>query len=145
MNLDHSHAVLASARREALKAFHASDGPEDERVIAATDAFWGVVSSSLRAINPTDLPQPPELDATTAENYARFLGERSGHNRFTGEGWRTLLRSTVDIDLAYKSAKGGCDGDPEDPLLATLAAIRRALMDHAKTASREPSDGPQPL
>lgn len=45
-----------------------------------------------------------ELTRDDVEQMARWLADQSEHPRYWGEGWRRLLESEVDVDVAYTAA-----------------------------------------
>lgn len=95
----------------------------DLALIAAVDKARAVVANE---------PSPDRLDER-----ARWLAEKSEHPRYTQitDGWRTLLVSTGDVEIAYRAALRGTEnlsGMQASRFADELRAAREVLMTAAK-------------
>jgi hypothetical protein len=83
-----------------------------------------------------DQDQPAGPTGTEMEEVAKFLAEQSRFARYAGEGWRMLLDSDVDVNVAFTKAKAATEGSEKavtealgrarDLLVAWIAARRAA-------------------
>jgi hypothetical protein len=83
-----------------------------------------------------DQGQPAAPTGTEMEEVAKFLAEQSRFARYAGEGWRMLLDSDVDVNVAFTKAKAATEGSEKavtealgrarDLLVAWIAARRAA-------------------
>lgn len=93
--------AFAAAEQAAFAAFgDLGDARTIDRLRSALAAHRAALTAAgmLRA--------PVEITVEAAETAARFLAEESRFPRYEGDGWRLILRSEVDADLAYGKAAG---------------------------------------
>ena len=129
--------VYTAAEQAGLAAFGTlRDSADLGRLRDAFTAYRNVLAAAGILAAPT-----MTLDDAHAELAARLLAEKSGHVRYSDDGWRTLLVSEGDVDLAYDRALERL-GRGEDTLAADLSYARRIL--HAKIARTAAGGGDQP-
>lgn len=88
------------------------------------------------------MSQAGEPDEPEYEEVARWLAEQSDHPRYVADkpGWRALLTSEVDVEVAYQAAMkrlGGVTGLRSTQAAESLRGARDMLTRHAKAAQRE--------
>lgn len=71
----------------------------------------------------------PKVTSGEVEETARWLADRSQHPRYTqtDEGWRKLLQSVPDVDLAYTHAARTGPQVDQEPLARARALLIAAV------------------
>lgn len=102
----------ASAAQAALAIFHSTPGTEEEKVVAALAEYQAHLLDSGVVV----LPQAEHAVHTTEgdlEDAAEWLGQASGHARFSGSAWRDLLTQPHLLDMAVIKALGQQQAHPQ--------------------------------
>lgn len=103
----------------------------------------GVIHGALVAAGLLATPQQAPAEAEM-EDVARFLARESRFVRYydpddpSDEGWRQLLASPADVDLAAAKAKARTEGGDKETTEALGRAVR-LLLDHIE--SRRAAEG----
>jgi hypothetical protein len=71
------------------------------------------------------LPEPVEVSKFNAEETARWLAERTGFPRYAlvADGWRRLLESEADVELAAAKAIGRVSGGEVEVVKGAKSAL----------------------
>lgn len=107
-------------------------GDYDADVVRSDMALVAAVDKARRAA-----AAEPGLDAVIAR--AQWLAEQSGHPRYTqiADGWKTLLVSSGDVEIAYNAALrriGDLPGLSATRAADELRAARETVLKAAKAA-----------
>lgn len=108
-----SHAAVPAAYDVVLACLTQTPEPE---------AAAALVVSALRRYGHLRAPEPTPADV---EEYARWLAEVSGHPRYGGDRWRTLLAADGDVVLAANAAAAR---HPDEETRRQIAESRRVLL-----------------
>lgn len=118
-------AVIAACLAQAIPctacgASQACDCPERR---PETEVRAELVEDAL--ITYGYLPEPVEVSKFNAEETARWLAERTGFPRYAlvADGWRRLLESEADVELAAAKAIGRVSGGEVEVVKGAKSAL----------------------
>lgn len=133
MTDQHTDAFHA-AEHAALTAYGALHSPgEAGRVADALNAYRATLAAA--GLLRDEPPNSPHAVVLAAE----LLARESRFPRYDGDGWKRLLESTTDVEVAHRKALEGL-APGEDDLRRDIAHARRILL----TAAANTQPGAEP-
>lgn len=123
-----------AAEQAAIDAYGTcGSGEEAAKLTAALTAYRHTLTAADLLHHP-----PVQILEEHAETAARYLAEQAdlaGFPRYSGDGWRRLLQSRIDVNVAHKKAAVLTAGDEE--AARDLGYARRLLNTFIDAANRD--------